>query len=833
MKQPIQHWDTILIHLAKAKLDFNTQRDWEEENKSKPITEMPTLKSFLEFLEERSSVYELIEKNRKPDPQKILQGKKPDRKIMLVTTTASTTAQNCIICKQKHPFYLCKTFLDMSIEDRVNEVREKRACLNCLETGHYAQVCRASTRKKCSKPHNTLLHFERKYEETTSRNPAGERSQTTAVVTETGQEAEQEDEEEEETPAATVCSATQSKSQVMLATVQILVKDSQGKHRMCKARLDAGSQLNLITQDAVRRLRLRCEREKQVMSGISQAKLSAEQKTEINIRSMSSNLTATLKCQVLPVITERLPQFEIDRDSVEVSEGVQLADPAFWKPGSIDILIEASLFWTLMCNGQILQREGVPALQNTQLGWILGGEIVDTRARNSSPICLHITNADLHKQLGSFFEREEVPRRRRYTKQELWCAKQFEETTRQDETGRFTVTLPKNNDIVLSESMMQASKRLASMERKFKNQPKLREDYTEFMEDYERRGHMTPIAEEEDTAGETYVIPHQSVEKPDSLTTELRVVFDASCKTTTGFSLNDKLLPGPNLQGDLFDIITRFRTHRYVMTADVEKMYRHILVDEKDRDLQRILWRSDSTQPVKIYRLNTVSYGTSSATYLAMGCLRALAYIGYEKLPLAARVLDEDFFMDDCLTGTESIEDAILLQKQLMELLGMGKFPLRKWRANDGRILDSLDTSTDEFLVLPEKGAQKTLGQLWNAKADTLNYNVNISEEEQNTKREVLSKIAQIYDPLGLAGQVVINAKIIIQELWRIDSSWDETLPAELQRRWSTFYDKLPRINDKIIRRNVNSGNSTDKIQLFGFGDASEKAYGACVYAVS
>ncbi|GFX63926.1 DUF1758 domain-containing protein [Trichonephila clavipes] len=122
-----------------------------------------------------------------------------------------------------------------------------------------------------------------------------------------------------------------------------------------------------------------------------------------------------------------------------------------------------------------------------------------------------------------------------------------------------------------------------------------------------------------------YYIPHHSVYKPEKTSTPLRVVFDASAKTTSGFSLNSILLNGGIIQQDLFSIVSRFRKHEYAFSADIKKMYRQILVDPNQRDLQRIMWKTSADAPVKTYKLATVTYGTVSAPFLATRTLRALA----------------------------------------------------------------------------------------------------------------------------------------------------------------------------------------------------------------
>lgn len=101
----------------------------------------------------------------------------------------------------------------------------------------------------------------------------------------------------------------------------------------------------------------------------------------------------------------------------------------------------------------------------------------------------------------------------------------------------------------------------------------------------------------------------------------MRVVFDGSCKTTGGRSFNDIQLVGPVVQDDLFSILLRFRYNAFVVTGDIEKMYRQI-----ERHLQLILWRDKSTQPIKIFQLNTVTYGTASAPFLSTRCLLCVCH---------------------------------------------------------------------------------------------------------------------------------------------------------------------------------------------------------------
>ena len=100
------------------------------------------------------------------------------------------------------------------------------------------------------------------------------------------------------------------------------------------------------------------------------------------------------------------------------------------------------------------------------------------------------------------------------------------------------------------------------------------------------------------------------------------------------------------------------------------------------------------------------------------------------------------------------------------------------------------------------------------------------------TKRNVLSIIAQIFDPLGLVGPCITQAKIILQKLWKLNLDWDESVPGNLHTSFVKFADQLPELSKINIPRHAILVGATN-MQLHGFCDASEAAYGACVYICS
>ncbi|XP_071868023.1 uncharacterized protein [Bombus fervidus] len=351
-----------------------------------------------------------------------------------------------------------------------------------------------------------------------------------------------------------------------------------------------------------------------------------------------------------------------------------------------------------------------------------------------------------------------------------------------------------------------AMKRLASLHRQFQRNRQFETAYRAVIQEYLELGHMTKITSHYQSGEECY-LPHHGVIKESSQTTKLRVVFDGSAPTTTGVSLNDILHTGPKLQEDLFYILLRFRSHQYVLTGDIEKMYRQFIVRPDDRKFQQILWRNTKGE-VDTYQLNTVTFGLSMAPYLAIRCLKQLADDEGHRYPRAAAVLQRDFYVDDVLTGVDTKVEARALRTELTELLR------------------SAEQDINDKLLLGESQTVKTLGVVWNSSDDSILYSVKVNPlTRQITKRTISSEIAKIYDPLGLLAPVIIRAKLLLQQIWTLKIDWDESLHTE----WRKYYTQLPLLNNIRFPRKTIVKSATE-IELHGFCDASERAYGACVY---
>ncbi|GFX06023.1 integrase catalytic domain-containing protein [Trichonephila clavipes] len=406
------------------------------------------------------------------------------------------------------------------------------------------------------------------------------------------------------------------------------------------------------------------------------------------------------------------------------------------------------------------------------------------------------------------------------------CEDHFKSTHSRDDQGRYTVTMPlKEDPSCLGESRKTAIQRLNSLWKRLSRDKEYLSLYEKFLQEYEDLGHMREI--KADGSGVSFYMPHHGVYRPEKSTTKMRTVFNASSPSTSGKSLNSIQFNGGLVQEDLFSIMVRFRKHKYAFTTDIEKMFRMINIHPEQTCLQRILWKKGIGEPIKTYELTTVTYGTVSAPYLATRTLKQLAMEEANNFPLAAPVLLSDCYMDDILSGSESIEEVIELQHQLIEMFKTAGMQLHKWCGN----LPEITSNLQEYAFL-ESEETKAHGMIWNPKLDCFLFRIEQQRPTSFTKRMVLSTIARIFDPLGLLGPIITWAKIFMQRLWLLELGWSDELPFKEQKEWRRFIDSLKAVNNISIDRCIVI-HRAESIELHAFSDASEKAYGSSIYLKS
>ncbi|GBN49736.1 hypothetical protein AVEN_67689-1, partial [Araneus ventricosus] len=616
------------------------------------------------------------------------------------------------------------------------------------------------------------------------------------------------------------------KSLIVNSHNKIFIRNKENKFVPVRAILDSASEINIISSDCANFLGLKKEKLFLPVSGICGSTQNASRKVTTSLSNLNGNYQWVIELMVLPKITDFSPATRLDVSNLKIPENIQLADETFYIPQKVDLLLGCELFFEFIKADKIRLNDSRLILQDTCFGYIVAGSTEpNSQINNATSHCILSRGMDtLDKTLRSFWEIDNVTCDSSPISKELnYCNEHYEKTHYRNSEGRYVVQMPFKPEIEkisLGDSYQMASKRLDNLWKRLNRDPTMKFLYSEFLREYKNLNHMEEITNC-NHSNDGYFLPHQGVLRPSSITTKLRVVFDASAKTTTGYSLNDLLCAGGVLQDDLFSILTRFRKHQYAFTADISKMFRQIEINPSQRKYQKILWKEGPEE--NVFALKTVTYGTTSAPFLATRTLQQLAKDERENFPIASKVLLEDFYIDDCLSGASDINQFMALKKELGELLLRGGMTLHKWCSSA-----SSESDLYPFNYCEKQSTVKTLGMMWNNCEDAFLFDISTSSTTEFTKRNVLSQIARLFDPLGLLGPVISKAKIFLQRLWLLQIDWSQKLPSDIAQEWSSFIASLSYVKNIKKPRFVLRPNPKEII-LHGFSDASEKAYGAVI----
>lgn len=415
---------------------------------------------------------------------------------------------------------------------------------------------------------------------------------------------------------------------------------------------------------------------------------------------------------------------------------------------------------------------------------------------------------------------------------EKYCEDHYVKTTKRNEEGRFVVSYPFKNKshVELGDSKRTALAALFQLERKFVKNSDLKREYTKAIDDDIARGHMVLV---ENPPRDAYYIPHHAVFK-DSTTTKLRTVYNASQRTSNGLSFNEQLAMGKLMQPSMFSLMLRWRMHKIVIVADLEKMYKQIRIVKNQQKLQMILWRNSSDERIKTYKLTTVTFGVAPSPFLAIRTLREIASVVESEFPKAAQSIRDCFYVDDYIGGVDTLDQAVEIYNQLKTVFGRFGFNLRKFLSNSSEFTNGIPEGEKEEV----ESVKKVLGVSWLPETNELSFKMPFKLESQpKTKRQLFSEIASIYDPMGYLAPIVVKAKLIMQEVWMLSNDgknkdkfgWDDQLPTYIIDEWMKFKTRSTALNSMKIPRWLKT-NAVINIQIHGFADACDRAYAANIY---
>ncbi|XP_018375251.1 PREDICTED: uncharacterized protein LOC108769020 [Trachymyrmex cornetzi] len=828
--RPVNSWDDFLIFIMIQRMDSESVKAWEQHIGSS--RELPTWKQFMEFLITRVVTLQNYEKARAGKP---LQPNQSTIKAHFQGKFKDESSSSCPFCSESHWPYHCPQYKSKTLPQRVALVKRHRLCYNCFGP-HRAANCRMTVHcKKCAGKHHVSLH--RGNFDTSNFKVSLSKSQKTEKVDESSEVGSDVNSKIKESQVLHATSREIISSPgVLLATALVLVESRSGQSSKAKVLIDQGSEVSLITERLAQRLQLSRTKSQIFLIGIGGKK---SNKTKgLTSFQLKPHFTSTLEfpvtAHILPKLTAAVPSFSVKGFSWPHLNGLQLADPEYFVPSTIDIILGADVYCQILQEGVIKGPPGSPIAQSTGLGWIISGPVCPMTS-SLKVHSFHISvEDDLYELIHRFWELDEVVPAKAsiLSSEELACEEHFVSTHSRNKDGRCIVRLPFCKPVEqLGDSKKKATRMMLKLSNKLSVNSEYLKLYSDFLDEYETLKHMRIVSNDLPEPNHAFYLPHHGVLKEQSLTTKLRVVFNGSSVTTSGFSLNDLLHTGAKLQTELFDVLIWFRRFRYVFSSDIEKMYRQIEVHKDDWNFQRILWFDRSLQ-LCTYQLTTVTYGLACAPFLALRTIQQLIDDEGPHFPLATPCLRKGRYVDDLFGGSDTIEETQSIINQVKMLCMAGGFKLQKWCANNPNVLLSVpkEEQVSSLAIDINDGAfVHILGLRWQPTTDTFQFTFDYQFDGEITKRKALSTIAKLFDPLGFLSPILINAKIFIQELWAIKVGWDDPLPPHIANQWHNFVDELQEIPRITFPRWIGLTGEC-QVDLHGFSDASQKAMAAVVY---
>ncbi|XP_055633528.1 uncharacterized protein LOC129773893 [Toxorhynchites rutilus septentrionalis] len=195
---------------------------------------------------------------------------------------------------------------------------------------------------------------------------------------------------------------------------------------------------------------------------------------------------------VLPKVTVNIPTATVDTTGWKIPQGIELADPSFLISQPVDIILGIEFFFDFFHGGRkIALGDHLPALNDSVFGWVVcGGARLHINCNAS-------TSNNLESLMKQFWSCEEVGSTSNYSPEEARCEEIFTDTVQRDTNGRYTVCLPKHEGIVdqLGDSKEIALRRLQATERRLARDVELKDQYTSFLTEYCRLGHMEKVTD--------------------------------------------------------------------------------------------------------------------------------------------------------------------------------------------------------------------------------------------------------------------------------------------------------------------------------------------------
>nr|AAQ09229.1 polyprotein [Antheraea mylitta] len=756
----------------------------------------------------------------------------------------SYNKSNCLLCDNEHRLIECRRFKEATTDKKWAVVKKNRLCFKCLGQKHSRDNCRAPPCRRCGKPHHTVLHAEANHSPPARPAPRpssqGHASPPRKEESSTERSRHRDSSMNKEDAAVKSIYAAADGKEVYLKMIPVDVYGPAGSTRVL-ALLDEGSTVSLLDEEVAHRIGAKGKPDLLVLETVGGKLIEKQdsQQVDIKVKGAHRRDKRILK-GVRTIGNLKLAPQHVSLEVIEKCEHLKRMSELVYSKERPTLLIGQDN-WELIVSRRVIKgRPNEPVASLTSLGWVLHG---CCDASNMSPVkfvnhCRQPTEeANIEEMMKKHFDLESIgiQQRRPSNDADDRALKILESTTKRLPDGRFeSGLLWKSDSEGLPNNYTLAHHRLKGIERKLDRDIALKEEYGKQVQHLLDSGYAEE-APSGTTPGRTFYLPHFAVVHP--MKKKIRIVFDAASRYE-GKSLNDALLPGPDLLQSLFGVLLRFRQGPVAVVADIKEMFLQIKIREQDRDSLRFLWRGeDRASKPREYRMTSVIFGAASSPATAIFVKNRNAEEHQASHPEAVKAIVRNHYMDDYLQSFATIEEAIDTAATVDSIHKEAGFELRQWASNEQRVLDGLqreEASPTEVAI--GSNEEKTLGLRWLIKDDALAFNGGLRNAPKEiiegnrvpTKREVTSAVMSTFDPLGLIAPLLIKGKRMLQDIWRAGTDWDEVISEEAHHQWLEYIGSLSTLQQLRIPRCLTPAAGPG--QLHTFVDASETAYAAACY---
>lgn len=356
-------------------------------------------------------------------------------------------------------------------------------------------------------------------------------------------------------------------------------------------------------------------------------------------------------------------------------------------------------------------------------------------------------------------------------------------------------------------------------------------EYSEIFQQQIERGIIEPVEIQRSDYDQYVFIPHHPVIKGETQTsTKVRVVYNASLKPNQDApSLNQACFEGIDLLTNLVGLLLKFRQNKYILMSDIEKAFLQIYLKlEEDKNKFCFFWKEN--ERLVIYRHKTLIFGLNCSPFVLNRVINHHLNRYEEDVTIAA--LKKSFYVDNFIFSTSSLHTLQEIYKNSLDVMAQGGFNLRSWMTNYGPLKEKM--AIDSTIVQHDEPLEKLLGYLYDPEGDTIKLaDFKVNKTPNPTKRQILSQISQVFDPLSLTLPVTIRGRMLMRKIWAEKTEWDEPVTPECLNLWVKLREDLEALKVINYPRMSVDAETGEKKHLNIFCDGSKSCYGFCCYVTT